>query len=227
MRTIRDCCSRLLIKYIVIIMLLTFVLSGCGAAAGPAPSNEIKIAVLVYDEYDTLIDSMTRYMTKWCRQKEKENGIRITLDIVSAKKSQLTQNDQAEKFIDEKYDVLCVNLVDRTDATMIIDMAMSSDTPIIFFNREPVEKDLSRWDKIYYVGAPARQSGELQARIIIDALSISKKIGIYKASNNMMLPQKSMITICGLGKEVAPTCAHCIRLKSCSLRKDNLRCYNS
>jgi hypothetical protein len=63
--------------------------------------------------------------------------------------------------------------------------------------------------------------------IIIDALSISKKIGIYKASNNMMLPQKSMITICGLGKEVAPTCAHCIRLKSCSLRKDNLRCYNS
>ncbi|MBO4310061.1 MAG: hypothetical protein J5856_03225 [Lachnospiraceae bacterium] len=63
--------------------------------------------------------------------------------------------------------------------------------------------------------------------IIIDALSISKKIGIYKASNNMMLPQKSMITFCGMGKEVAPTCAHCIRLNNCSLRKENLRCYNS
>ena len=63
--------------------------------------------------------------------------------------------------------------------------------------------------------------------IIIDALSISKKIGIYKASNNMMLPQKSMITFCGMGKEVAPTCAHCVRLKKCSLRKENLRCYNS
>ena len=165
-------------------MLLTFVLSGCGAAAGPAPSNEIKIAVLVYDEYDTLIDSMTRYMTKWCRQKEKENGIRITLDIVSAKKSQLTQNDQAEKFIDEKYDVLCVNLVDRTDATMIIDMAMSSDTPIIFFNREPVEKDLSRWEKIYYVGAVARQSGELQAGIIKDALSDKDKFAAIDANGN-------------------------------------------
>ena len=63
--------------------------------------------------------------------------------------------------------------------------------------------------------------------IIIDALSISKKIGIYKSSNNMMLPQKSMITFCGMGKEVAPTCVHCIRLKNCSLRKENLRCYNS
>ena len=63
--------------------------------------------------------------------------------------------------------------------------------------------------------------------IIIDALSISKKIGIYKSSNNMMLPQKSMITFCGLGKEVAPTCARCIRLNNCSLRKEGFRCYNS
>ena len=63
--------------------------------------------------------------------------------------------------------------------------------------------------------------------IIIDSLGISKKIGIYKASNNMMLPQKSMITICGLGKKTAPTCAHCIRLNSCSLRKEGYRCYNS
>ena len=63
--------------------------------------------------------------------------------------------------------------------------------------------------------------------IIIDALSISKRIGIYKASNNMMLPQKSMITMCGLGKKTAPTCAHCIRLNSCSLRKEGYRCYNS
>jgi hypothetical protein len=63
--------------------------------------------------------------------------------------------------------------------------------------------------------------------IIIDALSISKKIGIYKSSNNMMLPQKSMITFCGLGKEVAPTCAHCVRLNNCSLRKEGFRCYNS
>ena len=63
--------------------------------------------------------------------------------------------------------------------------------------------------------------------VIIDALSISKKTGIYKASNNMMLPQKSMITMCGLGKETLPTCTHCIRINSCSLRKENLRCYNS
>ena len=182
MRTIRDCCSRLLIKYIIIIAALSFMLSGCGQKE--ELTDEVKIAVLAYDEYDTLIDSMTKHMSKWCRQKEKETDIRITLDVVDARKSQLTQNDQAEKFINEKYDVLCVNLVDRTDATMIIDMAMAADTPVIFFNREPVEKDLSRWDKIYYVGAVARQSAEMQAGIIMDALSDPDKFASIDANGN-------------------------------------------
>lgn len=170
MKIIRHYCSRSLTDLAVVLILFSFCLGGCGIRT-TEPVHEVKIAVLTYDEYDTFVNSVTKYMTKWCRQKEKEDGIRITLDIVGAKKSQLTQNDQALKFISEKYDVLCVNLVDRTDATGIIDKAMASDTPVIFFNREPVEEDLSRWDKLYYVGAIARQSGELQAKIITDALS--------------------------------------------------------
>ena len=157
----------------------------CGCANSPdSKSSQIKIAVLTYDEYDTFIESMTKYMTKWSKQKENEDGVRITLDIVGAKKSQLTQNDQAKKFIGEGYDVLCVNLVDRTDATVIIDKAMESDTPVIFFNREPVEEDLERWNKLYYVGASARQSGELQAKIILDALSDEKKFSDIDVNKN-------------------------------------------
>ena len=155
-RTTRLCCSRLLIKYAVALACMAFFLSGCSNTK-TGQAKEVRIAVLTYDEYDTLIESITKEMTKWARQKEKENGVRITLDIVGARKSQLTQNDQARKYITGKYDVLCVNLVDRTDATVIIDKAMASDTPVIFFNREPVEEDLSRWDKLYYVGASAHK----------------------------------------------------------------------
>ncbi|MBR4719410.1 MAG: galactose ABC transporter substrate-binding protein [Lachnospiraceae bacterium] len=173
----------MLIKYVAILVCPALLLTGC-KTYNNTQAKQIKIAVLTYDEYDTFVDGMTKYMTKWCRQKEKEDGIRITIDVVGAKKSQLAQNDQAQKFITGNYDVLCVNLVDRTDATMIIDMAISSDTPIIFFNREPVEKDLSRWDKIYYVGALARQSGELQAKIIIDALSDPEKLSLIDANGN-------------------------------------------
>lgn len=182
MRTTRHCCSRLLIRILSLLIFAATVFTGC--KSGNNSSEDIRIAVLTYDEYDTYVDSMTKYMTKWCRQKENEDGIRITLDIVGAKKSQLTQNDQARKYIAAGYDVLCVNLVDRTDATVIIDKAMASDTPVIFFNREPVEEDLSRWDKLYYVGAPARQSGEMQAKIIIDALSDRNKFSQIDANKN-------------------------------------------
>ena len=182
MKIIRHYCSRSSIKYISVLLAAAIILSGCG---GKTPQQRgIKIAVLTYDEYDTFVNAMTKSMTKWCRQKEREDGVRITLDIVGAKKSQLTQNDQAQKFISGKYDVLCVNLVDRTDATVIIDKAMASDTPVIFFNREPVEEDLSRWDKLYYVGAIARQSGELQAKIIIDALSDPEKFKNIDVNGN-------------------------------------------
>lgn len=62
--------------------------------------------------------------------------------------------------------------------------------------------------------------------IFIDSLSLTKRIGIGKSSNHLMLPQKSIIGICGVGKALAPVCGHCPRLNSCSLRKDNLRCYS-
>ena len=184
MKIIRHYCSLLSTRLTVAFLCAAFLLCACAPSKDDAKAQQIKIAVLTYDEYDTLIDSITKEMARWSRQKEKETGIRITLDVVGARKSQLTQNDQARKFITGNYDVLCVNLVDRTDASVIIDRAMASDTPVIFFNREPVEEDLSRWDKLYYVGASSRQSGELQAEIIIDALSDAGKFSEIDANGN-------------------------------------------
>ena len=65
-------------------------------------------------------------------------------------------------------DVLCVNLVDRTAPSEIIDMAKKKDVPVIFFNRELVEEDLNQWNKLYYVGADAKQSGILQGELVLE-----------------------------------------------------------
>ena len=50
--------------------MISALLAGCGSS-GQVPSKEIKIAVLTYDEHDTFIESITKYMTIWARQKEK------------------------------------------------------------------------------------------------------------------------------------------------------------
>ncbi|WP_099469760.1 galactose ABC transporter substrate-binding protein [Konateibacter massiliensis] len=132
--------------------------------------KSIKIGVSIYDEYDTYMMTLMQEITAWAKQKETEDGIAITLEIQGCGGSQITQNDQIESFVDKNYDVVCVGLVDRTDASGVIEKCKSADIPIVFFNRELVKEDMERWDKLYYVGANAADSGNMQGEIIIDAL---------------------------------------------------------
>ncbi len=137
-------------------------------SSSEAESATINIGVAIYSAEDTFISSMMDSLTKDVAEYEQSANIRVYLRIFDAQDSQATQNDQIERFISLGYDVLCVNLVDRTDAAFIIDKAMEADIPVIFFNREPVEEDMQKWEKLYYVGSDARESAELEAQIVID-----------------------------------------------------------
>jgi methyl-galactoside transport system substrate-binding protein len=129
----------------------------------------MKVGVSIYNQYDTFISSLMDNFKEEAKRMEQEKGITITLDIVNAGGSQVSQNYQIEEFINEGYDLLCINLVDRTDASTAIDMAMHANIPVIFFNRELVDKDLERWDQLFYVGAVALESGIMQGEIVVDA----------------------------------------------------------
>jgi len=131
--------------------------------------TSVKIGVSIYDQYDTFISSLVDNLKEEAKSKEQEEGITITLDIVNAGGNQVSQNYQVKNFIEQDYDILCINLVDRTDASSAIDMAMNADIPVIFFNRELVEKDLERWDQLFYVGAVALESGIMEGKIVVDA----------------------------------------------------------
>lgn len=133
-----------------------------------APNKEIRIGVTVYKENDTFIKQMTAAFTSAAQKYQKESDTRIYINIADAMDSQSAQNDQIERFISLGYNVLCVNLVDRTDASLITDMASAAGIPIIFFNREPVKEDLLKWGKLFYVGSDARSSALLEAQLVID-----------------------------------------------------------
>jgi methyl-galactoside transport system substrate-binding protein len=164
---------KLLIGCFIVVMIIGLLFAGITQySSRQKASNEIKsikIGISIYDEYDTYIAALMQAVTVAAKQKEMEENIAITIDIQSAGGSQIAQNDQIENFVDRNYNALCVGLVDRTDASGIIDRAKSADIPIVFFNRELVTEDLDRWDKIYYVGADATQSGNMQGEIIVNA----------------------------------------------------------
>ena len=129
----------------------------------------LRIGVLLYRNDDTFIGTLRNSLEQAAKDYEKETGIRVALDVRDAKRNQITQNSQAERMIDLDCDVLCVNIVDRSAASGIIDKAMEADTPIVFFNREPGAEDMNRWEKLYYVGADAKESAVLEGQILVDA----------------------------------------------------------
>nr|WP_207733739.1 galactose ABC transporter substrate-binding protein [Clostridium sp. 1001275B_160808_H3] len=164
-------------------MLISTLIVGCNKESNIKFKKEIKIGVTLYKQDDTFISTISKNLEEIVKENESVDKSKVMIDFVDAKGSTINQGNQVDKFINQEYDVICVNLVDRTAASTIIDKAKSANIPLIFFNREPVEEDMNRWDKLYYVGAQAEQSARLQAEILLDEW-LSKKDIVDKNKDN-------------------------------------------
>lgn len=152
-------------------LLITIILfSGCAdqSLSNQKSIKEIRVGIFLYNQDDMFINDIMEKLDSGFREKEKEGDFKITFNFCDAKSSQTVQNDQIDKYIEMGYDVLCVNLVDRTDASVIIDKAKKANIPIMFFNREPVSADMERWENTYYVGVAAEDGGKFQGQIFLE-----------------------------------------------------------
>ena len=146
---------------------LLMTLSACRTGGEAAPT--LRIGVALYQQEDAFIETVTRELQRVALEKEQAQNCKINLYIADGKESQTSQNEQVDRFLERGYDVICVNIVDRTAAAVIVDKAQAAGEKVIFFNREPVEEDLDRWEKAYYVGTPAEEAGRLQGGIVLAA----------------------------------------------------------
>lgn len=150
---------------VIFVTLSALLLSGCSRNGRRDGTRKIRIGFASYDQNDTFISTVVDKLKEYVKGAEKND---FSLEIRDAAGSARTQEDQVMELINMGCNVLCVNLVDRADPSQIIDAARSRDVPIIFFNREPVPEDMYQWDKIYYVGADAAQSGVMQGELAAD-----------------------------------------------------------
>ena len=161
----RKFCSRLLPELLALALLVPL-LTAC--RSGQAEKPNLRIGVALYTAEDTFISTISRDMEKLALDRERSEGVKITLSVADGRSNQTTQLDQIDCLLSRNCDVLCVNIVDRTAAAVIIDKAEEAGVPLIFFNRQPVAEDIRRWDRVYYVGADAEESGRLQGAIVRD-----------------------------------------------------------
>ena len=148
-------------------LLLVLLLPAC--AGGQEEDDSLRIGVTLYDQDDTFISSMSQNLEQLVQEEENRIGQKITLFISDSRHNQTTQMDHVDRFLARGCDVLCVNMVDRTGAAVIVDKAAAEGVPVIFFNRQPVDEDIQRWEKSFYVGASAQESGTLEGQLVAEA----------------------------------------------------------
>lgn len=135
----------------------------------------LKVGVVIYRGDDEFISSLGREIEEELKKVEETYDRKINVRLLDSKNDQSLQNSQVDNFIRNHYDVLCVNMVDRTVSATIVDKAKQADIPVIFFNREPVEEDLYKSQDAYYVGTQAKEAGKIQGQLVIDAYKKSQK----------------------------------------------------
>lgn len=155
-------------RFLMLMLLLCMLLTSCQGVQKEEQKTSIRIGISLYRGDDTFINNIRSILEEKAKEYERENNIKVTLDIQEAKGSQNIQNNQVERFISLGCDVLCINPVDRMDASVIIDRAMTAGVPVVFFNRQPVEEDMNRWDQLYYVGVDAKETAILQGKMVVD-----------------------------------------------------------
>jgi methyl-galactoside transport system substrate-binding protein len=156
-------------KKVMSIVLLSAVLTtaaaGCGSAkqTGSTASTDSKpsIGCAIYKFDDTFMTGVRNAISDAAKDS-------ANVEIVDSQNAQATQNDKVDLFITKKVKSLEINPVDRTAAGVLIDKAKQANIPVVFFNREPLPEDMQKWDKVYYVGAKAEQSGTMQGQLIAD-----------------------------------------------------------
>ena len=145
------------------------VLSGCSGKSKQTEKT-LRVGVITYSQDDPFINGLTDELKVQLKAMENKQR-RIIVSTKSGNDDQQEQNEKVEEMIDAGCDVLCINLVDRTAPSRIVRMARNEDIPVIFFNREPVREDLMQWEKLYYVGCDAEQSGIMQGEIAAEYIN--------------------------------------------------------
>lgn len=134
-------------KCIILALVLILALASCSHA------QEIKIGSCIYRFNDAF---MLRFRNAMTAESEKL-GAHITM--ADGQDDQTTQDGQVDQFIADGVNVIIMNPVDRMASQTTIDKAKAANIPVVFINREPAPEMLASYEKAYYIGAKAEESG--------------------------------------------------------------------
>ena len=149
------------------IIIITTIFFSYKSKASSLVTYPIKFGVLLYRFDDAYINEVKEALTEI----EKNNKDIVKFIFFDGDDNQELQNTQITEAIREGVDVIFLNLVDISRSQAVMDIIRPSNIPVIFFNREPTNMNwLKSYNKAYYVGTEACESGYIQAGMILEEI---------------------------------------------------------
>ena len=131
------------------------------SSALPTNSSDIFIGTCVYKFNDTHLTEIRKSMQEEIRLQGGE------IVFSDGESSQPLQQDQIDGYITKGVDALIIVPIGST-AEYSIEKAKPEDIPVVIVNREPDPEILKTYDKVWYVGSHAEDSGIQSGQILVD-----------------------------------------------------------
>ncbi|NLL36333.1 MAG: galactose ABC transporter substrate-binding protein [Fretibacterium sp.] len=130
--------------------------------AGGAFADDVLVGSCIYKFDDTFMTGVRNNMNAGAAE------LGVELEIMDSQNRQPVQNDQVDTYITKGVNALILNPVDRTAAGPLMEKAKAAGLPVVFINREPEADVMGAYDKTWYVGARAEESGIQSGELIVD-----------------------------------------------------------
>jgi methyl-galactoside transport system substrate-binding protein len=124
-----------------------------------APADPIGVAIFALNDYLSLIRDAIQGGA---------DATGASIEVADGQDSQPTQNEQIDVFLARNLPAIAVAQANRDLAGETLEKAMAANIPVVFFNTEPPQEVLESWDKTFYVGAKAEESGQMQGQLVLD-----------------------------------------------------------
>lgn len=165
--------KRILALFLVLVLILSFSLTGCRTEEEGVKTYRIGVAL--YQFSDNFMAMMRGDMEDYIEELTTDTT-KFDVTVVDGKNDMITQSNQIDTFIAQGMDCIILALVQTSAADVIIDRVVKAHIPLVLINREPLGDDgdesysrILNNKNVSYVGADARQSGTYQGEMVVEA----------------------------------------------------------
>ena len=169
-------------KTICIIMVCLSVITACvGCANQQNPSSDQAVGTPAASVSETATDGAIKIGVVWASYNDNfQAGFRTIMEEEAAKMGGIELNMQDGEFdsvtqlnkistlITAGYDLIAIDPIDIPSTDAMLNLCVQADIPVIFFATQPSDEAIASYDKVWYVGAPASDSGTMCAQVLCD-----------------------------------------------------------